>query len=550
VTRLHKRVVGLGRHAGTEVAGVGASPGTHFLFSTLEASLRRHFSLVCVPPYYYSMDARRSIVIAADVLDAVDACVFGLPPHPVDLDAFFVVRAHMRKRVPFVYMPLGEFPRGASTYRRIHEHLTPDDLIVFSSRADKAIHDSLVESTAARTEVTPFGIRTSHFRPSPRSRAEARRQLGLGDEAVVFVSHGRVIAEKNVHASVMMFRRVAADHPGTYLWIIGALPDEDRRGPGPRPVSELAASRQSALFRQLLCGTGLEDRVIFWGGVSYQALPQVLGAADVAVNLTVYEDENFGYSAVEAMACGLPVIGTHWGGLKDTVAHGETGFLVPTVVTPIGVGVDHWRAWRYAVQLVEDGGLRRRMARAARRRVLAMFTLDRFSRDVAAEIRASIARPRTASGRRHSWSPLGKRLTKRYSTNHGSNGARAFATSIPQTPAKFIEHPLLLETLKPYATRTQRAKPDGQAVYFLTTDLIDVRRARVSFDDPRYTANVTVSDGVDHAIVRLLKRRGFCGYQSLIEETAPRWSARAVRASLRQLLKTGVVLQSGTTESF
>ena len=45
--------------------------------------------------------------------------------------------------------------------------------------------------------------------------------------------------------------------------------------------------------------------------------------ADVAINLTLHHDENFGLAQVEAMACGLPVVGSLWGGLKDTIRDGR-----------------------------------------------------------------------------------------------------------------------------------------------------------------------------------------------------------------------------------
>jgi hypothetical protein len=62
--------------------------------------------------------------------------------------------------------------------------------------------------------------------------------------------------------------------------------------------------------------------------------------ADVFVNLTLHHDENFGFAQVEAMSAGLPVLGTAWGGLKDTIIDGKSGFLIDTWMSDYGVRFD------------------------------------------------------------------------------------------------------------------------------------------------------------------------------------------------------------------
>ena len=112
--------------------------------------------------------------------------------------------------------------------------------------------------------------------------------------------------------------------------------------------------------------------------------------------------ESFGLAPVEAMACGLPQIVTDWDGHRDTVVHGETGFLIPTYwmrcdADLIGSGdllgwpYDHLamgqsvvidaKALRGAIQaLIDSPGTRAAMSAASRRRAVAEFGAEAVTR--------------------------------------------------------------------------------------------------------------------------------------------------------------------------
>ena len=121
---------------------------------------------------------------------------------------------------------------------------------------------------------------------------------------------------------------------------------------------------------ELIDQLGLADAIVYFPAqLSDEDLTLCYGAMDILIHPTNAIDENFGYAPVEAMACGTPVLGASYGGLKDTIASGETGFLMPTWITRSGIRMDLIRGLDYAMQLLSDESLWARMSKAAVHRV-------------------------------------------------------------------------------------------------------------------------------------------------------------------------------------
>ena len=139
-----------------------------------------------------------------------------------------------------------------------------------------------------RKQVILGGIDTTQFRPN----TDARRN---GLPRVVFV--GRLIPEKGCHVLIEALRLSATRAKPFILDIVGTGPQQ----------SWLASVVASSDLLQLVC---------FRGAHRGAALVEILQQADIAVVPSLW-DEPFGLVAIEAMACGLPVIGSNVGGLKE-----------------------------------------------------------------------------------------------------------------------------------------------------------------------------------------------------------------------------------------
>jgi D-inositol-3-phosphate glycosyltransferase len=172
---------------------------------------------------------------------------------------------------------------------------------------------------SSRIRVVPPGVDTARFHPIEQAYARSVVGVPPGHRNVLFA--GRIEPLKGVD---ILFRAVAQLNaegmPGAPICVvvIGGDPSAEGR----RQNEEMA--RLHALRAQL----GLEDLITFLGARDQDTLQYYYAAADVLVMPSHYE--SFGMVALEAMACGTPVIASDVGGLSQLVRHNQTGLRVPS----------------------------------------------------------------------------------------------------------------------------------------------------------------------------------------------------------------------------
>jgi glycosyltransferase involved in cell wall biosynthesis len=247
----------------------------------------------------------------------------------------------------------------------------PDERIaierLLARRADMLIAecpqdaDDLVELYGAERDairVVPCGFDPSELAPLDRNRARAG--LGLARDAFVVLQLGRLVPRKGIDNVVRALAHLRREHGIVgRLLVVGGEDDT----PDPRSTPEIGR------LRAIASQEGVDAQVMFTGRRRRSELRTYYGAADVFVTTPWYEP--FGITPLEAMACGVPVVGSRVGGIKYSVRNGLTGFLVP----PNDPGALAQRL----LYLHSHRAHAQALGRAGCRRVRAAFTWERVA---------------------------------------------------------------------------------------------------------------------------------------------------------------------------
>jgi glycosyltransferase involved in cell wall biosynthesis len=399
---------------------------------------------------------------------------------------------------------------AVSHYPRLRENLKylhTSDCLIVNCTSDRNILSALMGARPPLVSVLHFPVDTAVFRPL--DRIEARKELGLDPEMFLVGFVGRLVPQKNLHVFLRMLAAIRAE-----LWpervealVVGGFAT-------PYPVLDFGAAGYQEYVRTLSRRLEVEASVRYTGEVEHARLPVYYSAMDLLIHPTNNLEENFGLAPVEAMACGVPVVATAYGGLKDTVVSGTTGFLMESWVTPTGIRMDTAAGISAASEILTDPEVRSRYSRSSVRRVHDLYSYDLFATRLCAAVETSVAR-------RHKKGP------QRVSFARTKLPARG-VSFLPETSPSWAE---LTHAVREYASRSIPAIAPQDRL-FPVGDFLARLNGEWCLDDPAWPASVRLQG--DH--IRILE-------MSHDAPTVERLESNGIKVEdIRQLVAWGLVV--------
>lgn len=237
-----------------------------------------------------------------------------------DLAAGWAHIAHTLGLVKNRTLAAGASPEPSERIRIEGEIARQADLLIASTGDEAFELVGAYHADPERVAVVPAGVDLSMFQPLDRE--EARRKIGYeSGRLLLFV--GRLERLKGAEVAIRAVSLLRdRSHEDVRLIVVG----EDARNGNGNGAAHSGEESEEARLRAVASAARVSDRVDFLGSVAHHELPFFYSAADALV-MPSYS-ESFGLVALEAQACGLPVVGSGVSGLRSVVRDEVTGYLI------------------------------------------------------------------------------------------------------------------------------------------------------------------------------------------------------------------------------
>lgn len=197
------------------------------------------------------------------------------------------------------------------------------------------------------------GVDTNEFHPvSLEEWRLIRKELSWPEEAVIITMVARLVRQKNHRFVIENASELLRDNSQTFFVFVGSGPEE-------------------AALRELTRARGLENHIIFLG--TREDVSRILAASDISILPS--SKEGFSNTVLESMACGLPVVASDVGGIREIIDHGLNGYVIEMTTLQGSLQPKAHEFVRILRRLIKDPQLRASIG------VKALQTVEAFSID-------------------------------------------------------------------------------------------------------------------------------------------------------------------------
>lgn len=225
-------------------------------------------------------------------------------------------------------------------------HWSSNIITISNATFEACLNIGLSES---RLGIIPFGVDTSFYKPLNVTKDEEIFQI---------LAVGYLIERKGFMYLISSIKEILKEHENIRLKIVGSGPQEQQ-------------------IKNHITELDLEKHAEIIGNISDDELLKMYNSSDIFVLPSIIDSqgntEGLGVVLLEAMACGLPVIGSNIGGIPDIIHEGETGLLVPQK--------DISGLSKSIIKLIENPNLRENLANGGYKMVKDNFSWETIAKD-------------------------------------------------------------------------------------------------------------------------------------------------------------------------
>ena len=309
------------------------------LYDEYRALLSKKFMILNMPAFREHMKTDERETMTRKFIDEIDV-FFGYDRQ------FMRTRRNCHKKPAIILPMFANMTRGGITIWMNRNYFNTNDVLMFSSLADKAIYSEAVTEATVKAIVLPLPL-SSCYEQQFQSCGVLRKKEEIGPIRILYV--GRLVKEKNIQAIVQVCS-ILKNRMDFSMTMIGNWYDSIDDGRYKREIQKLIAD------------LNLTEKIIFKGYLQERDLVDEYQKSDILINLSTNPDENFGLAIVEALSQSLPIVCTDWGGFKDHVISGWNGYKVKTNIINNTVAIDINEAVEY-LYMLRSSTLRKRMGK-------------------------------------------------------------------------------------------------------------------------------------------------------------------------------------------